>query len=92
MPDLLIERLRAWSPLIANGFVSPAASPVMNGAANRIEALNAELAEKDALLWECATVITTAIFWNSHNEAGVAAIWLEDADATLAKIRDSTDD
>ena len=43
MQDDLKERLRAWSPLVASGYEAPAASLVMDEAADRIEALEAEV-------------------------------------------------
>ena len=46
--DDLVERLRAWEPLVSSGYEVPAAGQVMFQAADRIEALQARIAELEA--------------------------------------------
>jgi hypothetical protein len=54
MSDDIVERLRAWSPLIAAGLEAPAASLTMDEAAAEIERLRARV---DALRWPLAVYI-----------------------------------
>jgi hypothetical protein len=44
-PADIVERLRAWSPLVAQAYEVPAASTAMHEAASLIEAQQAEISE-----------------------------------------------
>jgi hypothetical protein len=46
----IVERLRAWSPLIASGLEVPAASLAMDEAADEIERLRARVEVLEAVL------------------------------------------
>jgi len=51
----IVERLRAWGPMVSSGYECPAAGTAMHEAADEIERLRAELAEaerKIELLYE----------------------------------------
>jgi len=47
----LVERLRAWGPMVSSGYECPAAGTVMHEAADRIEQLEAENAS--LATWQC---------------------------------------
>ena len=49
--DDLVERLRAWEPLVSSGYEVPAAGQAMFQAADRIEALQARIAELEAIMY-----------------------------------------
>ncbi|CAB5170144.1 hypothetical protein UFOVP155_5 [uncultured Caudovirales phage] len=51
MTDDLVRRLRDWQPKIAVGYHSPAAANTIGEAADRIEALETALREKDNIAY-----------------------------------------
>jgi len=62
------------------------------GLTERIAELKAELAKFKALAETLAGALGEAVTWNSHDDEGVAAVWLDQADEALRQYKEAHDE